>query len=224
MPKVKKPPVSPPRRHPRSGHRLLRHLLGIRNQFPERTAEIDDQLRDAFQRNVAVLVLDMVGFSRLTVERGIIHYLAMIHQMNQAARPAVTGNGGVVIKLEADNLYAIFDDPALALESALDIFRAFDAVNSVVPPGRDIFGSIGIGYGATLVIDEKDIFGSEVNFACKLGEDLAGESEILMTESAYAALPPDRYICSPATCSISEMTFHYYRYERSILPKSSALV
>jgi adenylate cyclase len=202
----------------------LRRLLAVRNQFPERANEIDDQLRDAFQRNAAVLVLDMVGFSRLTVEYGIIHYLAMIHQMDEAARPAVTGNGGVVIKQEADNLYAVFDDPARALESALDIFRAFDAVNSVVPPDRDIFGSIGIGYGATLVIDEKDIFGSEVNIACKLGEDLAGRSEILLTSAAHAALPPDCYTCSPATFSISEMRIDYYRYERSLFLRNGALM
>jgi len=202
----------------------MRRLLAVRNQFPDRADEIDNQLRDALQQNVAVLVLDMVGFSRLTVEYGIIHYLAMIHQMEEAARPAVTGNGGVVIKQEADNLYAIFDDPALALESALDLFRAFDAVNSVVPPDRDIFGSVGIGYGATLVIDEKDIFGSEVNIACKLGEDLARKNEILLTGSAYAALPPERYICVPATFSISEMTIDYYRYERSLLRKTGALI
>ncbi len=221
---MKRSPASTPRSHSRSGRALLRRLLAVRNQFPDRADEIDNQLRDAFQRNVAVLVLDMVGFSRLTVEYGIIHYLAMIHQMEGAARPAVTGNGGVVIKQEADNLYAIFDDPALALESALDIFRAFDAVNSVVPPDRDIFGSIGIGYGATLVIDEKDIFGAEVNIACKLGEDLAGKSEILLTQSAYAALPPDRYVCSPATFLISEMRIDCYRYERSLFLKDGALI
>lgn len=224
LPHVKKSPASTPRPHSRNGRTLLRRLLSIRNQFPERADEIDNQLRDAFQRNVAVLVLDMAGFSRLTAEYGIIHYLAMIHQMEEAARPAVTGNGGVVIKQEADNLYAIFDDPALALESALDIFRAFEAVNSVVPPDRDIFGSIGIGYGATLVIDENDIFGFEVNIACKLGEDLAGKSEILLTQSAYAALPPDRYVCSPATFLISEMRIDCYRYERSLFLKNGALI
>jgi adenylate cyclase len=159
----------------RGDRQFMRRLLSERNQFPERADEIDRQLRDALERKTAILVLDMVGFSRLTVQYGIIHYLAMIHQMEEAARPAVTGNGGEVIKQEADNLYAIFDDPARALDSALDIFRAFDAVNSVVPPDRDIYGSIGIGYGETLVIDEKDIFGSEVNLACKLGEDLAQE-------------------------------------------------
>jgi hypothetical protein len=39
----------------------------------------------------------------------------------------VTGNGGQVIKQEADNLFAIFAQPAHALEAALDIFRAFEA-------------------------------------------------------------------------------------------------
>ncbi|HSQ21131.1 MAG TPA: adenylate/guanylate cyclase domain-containing protein, partial [Blastocatellia bacterium] len=92
----------------------------------------------------------------------------------------------------------------------------------VVPPNRDIVGSIGIGYGATLVIDEEDIFGAEVNIACKLGEDVAGKSEILLTQSAYAALPPDRYVCSPGTFLIGEMKIGYYRYERSQFVKGVA--
>ena len=201
-----------------SGRQLMRRLLSERNQFPDRLTEIDQQLRDAFERKVAILALDMSGFSRLTIQYGIIHYLAMIHQMEQAASPAVVGNGGQVIKQEADNLYAIFEDPARALDSALDIFRAFDAVNSVVPPERDIFGSIGIGYGDTLVIDEKDIFGSEVNIACKLGEDLACKSEILLTSLAYDALPSNRYICVPATFEIGGMSIACYRYQRSLFP------
>jgi adenylate cyclase len=203
----------------RSGRESMRRLLSERNQFPDRAAEIDRQLRESFERKAAILVLDMVGFSRLTVEYGITHYLAMIHQMAEAARPAVTGNGGVVIKQEADNLFAIFDDPKRALDSALDIFRAFDAVNSVVPPERDIYGSIGIGYGETLVIDEEDIFGSEVNIACKLGEDLAGKSEILLTPAAHAALPPDHYVCSPLSFSLGELRIDCYRYDRSLFPK-----
>ena len=202
-----------------SDRELMRRLLSERNQFPDRHAEIDQQLRDAFERKVAILVLDMSGFSRLTIQYGIVHYLAMIHQMDEAARPAVTGNGGKVIKQEADNLYATFEDPARALDSALDIFRAFDAVNSVVPPERDICGSIGIGFGETLVIDEQDIFGSEVNIACKLGEDLACKSEILLTSSAYKALPTGRYICVPATFEISEIRIECYRYERSVFPR-----
>jgi class 3 adenylate cyclase len=199
----------------------MRRLLSERNQFPERAAEVDQQLRDSFERRVAILALDMVGFSRLTVQYGIIHYLAMIHQMAEAARPAITGNGGEVIKQEADNIFAVFDDPERAIDAALEIFRAFDAVNSVVPPSRDIYGSIGIGYGETLVIEKKDIFGSEVNIACKLGEDLAGKREILLTGAAYEALPPGLFICSPVTFEISQMRVVCYRYERSAFPGKS---
>ena len=142
--------------------------------------------------------------------------------MNSRA-PAVTGSGGRVIKTGGRNLWVLsLTIRRVCAESALDIFRAFDAVNSVVPPDRDIFGSIGIGYGSILVIDEEDIFGSEVNIACKLGEDLAGKSEILLTQSAYAALPPDRYVCSPATFLISEMSIDCYRYERSLFLKNGA--
>ena len=215
-------PVIP---HPSSaertgGRELLASFLSDLNQYPARRPQIELQIREAFERRVAILALDMVGFSRLTIEYGIIHYLAMIHQMTQGAVPAINGNGGKLIKQEADNLFAIFDTPAQALESALDIFRAFNAINSVVPAERDIFGSIGIGYGETLVIGEEDLFGSEMNLACKLGEDLAGKNEILITPAAYVALPVRRYICEPVSFSISDMKLNCYRYEKRRSPKA----
>jgi class 3 adenylate cyclase len=205
-----------------TGHAFLKRLLSERNQYPERSAEIDGAIRRAFERRVAILALDMSGFSRLTLELGIIHYLAMIHQMHEAAAPAVTGNGGKIIKFEADNLFAIFNDAAGALEGALDIFRAFNAVNSVLPRERHIYGSIGIGYGETLVLDGEDMFGAEMNIACKLGEDIATRDEILLTAAAYDSLPADHYHCEPINFSLGEMGFKCYRYERTLRPKKPA--
>ena len=195
-----------------SGRALLRQLLSERNQFPERVDEIDDKIRAVFERRVAVLVLDMVGFSRLSQKHGIIFYLSMIAQMDSAARPAVEGNGGRVIKQEADNLFAIFEDSTDALEASLDIFRGFEAINGVVPDDRDIFGSVGIGYGPTLVVGEEDLFGCEVNLASKLGEDIAGASEILLTRSAFENLTPNRYRCDPASHPISGMRLEYHHF------------
>lgn len=197
----------------------LRRLLFERNQYPERESEIDQQIERTFSRKVALLILDMCGFSRLTAKRGIIHFLAMIHDMEEAATPAVTGNGGQVIKQDADNLFAIFPDPAHALEAALDIFRAFEAINAAVSEDRDLRGSIGIGYGDTLVIGEADLFGNEMNLASKLGEDIAAASEILLTASAYAGLPAGKYECSAQSHEISQMQVPAYRYERSIHPR-----
>jgi class 3 adenylate cyclase len=204
-----------------SGRELLNSLLSELNQYPARGDKIAKQICDTFERRVAILALDMVGFSRLTIEYGIIHYLAMIHQMAQGAIPAVKANGGKVIKLEADNLFAIFDKPAQALEASFDIFRAFNAINSVVPTERDIFGSIGIGYGETLIIDDKDLFGSEMNLACKLGEDLAEKNDILLTPAAFTALPARRYICEPVSFSLNDLEIHCYRYERRHHPKAN---
>src|ERR1044072_7957261 len=116
---------SPACESPQSGRELLDRLLSDLNQYAARRAEIETQIREAFERRVAILALDMVGFSRLTIEHGIIHYLAMIHQMAEGATPAVKGNGGKVIKQEADNLFAVFERADQALEAALDIFRAF---------------------------------------------------------------------------------------------------
>src|SRR4051812_29271177 len=199
----------------------LKRLLAERNQYPARAAEIDAELQRAFSRKVAILALDMCGFSRLTAEHGVLHFLAMIDQMEQAAIPAVTANGGQVIKLDADNLFAIFTEPERALEAALDIFRAFDAINTVVPEERDIRGSIGIGFGDTLIIDEADLFGCEMNLASKLGEDCAGPMEILLTPAAHAALPPGRYNCAPRPFQIGGLQVDAQQFVRCCYARPS---
>lgn len=208
------PDVDHDQRHP---HRsLLKQMLSERNQYQERAAEIDAAIVERFGRRVAILALDMCGFSRLTVQYGIIHFLAMVHQMEQSAGPAVEANGGTVIKQEADNLFAIFPEPVQALEAARDIFRAFEAMNAVLPEGRDIYGSIGIGYGDCLVVGNEDVFGNEMNLACKLGEDLAAKMEILLTNAAFEALPPNRYVLTPDAFTISGLDLHCHRFVRPI--------
>lgn len=195
---------------------FLRHLLSHRNQTPSNAAAIDAAIAQAFVRDVAILVLDMCGFSRITQSHGIVHFLAMIHQMEQAACPAITGNGGEVIKQEADNLFAVFSRPEQALDAALDTLRALDAMNAVLPPERALNVSAGIGFGPTLVIAHEDLFGAEMNCACKLGEDIAVANEVLLTGAAHAALPVGRYACSSIRHQVSGLDLHAHRFEQSL--------
>lgn len=195
----------------------LRQLLSERNQYPDRAPAIDAKIHRTFGRTVAILALDMCGFSRLTEEYGIIHFLAIIHQMEQAVVPAVTGNGGTILKVEADNLFATFAEPAHALEAALDILRAFEAMNAVLPAERHLRGSIGIGFGEVLIIGGADLFGGEMNLASKLGEDVAVGMEILLTAAAHEALPPGSYECAPDRCEVGGMDLPYHRFERCVL-------
>ena len=201
----------------RANHALLHRLLDERNRDPARAEAIDAEIRRAFEQTVAILVLDMVGFSRTSLRLGIIHYLAMIRAMEAAARPAVAAFGGRVIKQEADNLFAVFDTPTLAVRAALAIFEAFEASNREVEADRHIQGGIGIGFGPVLVIDGRDLFGSEMNLACKLGEDHAQGSEILLTAAACSALEPDLGAIEPATFAVSGLRIdgHRLRYDRA---------
>ena len=201
---------------PGPGREELQRLLAIRNQYPERADEIDAEVRGLFEQRVAILVLDMCGFSRRTLEHGIIAYLALIAQMEIVARPAVEGNGGTVVKQEADNLFAIFDSPLDAVEAALDIYRGFEAANTATPDERHLHGSIGIGYGDTLVVGGEDLFGAEMNLASKLGEDLAAQAEILITPTARAELPAERYVCSTMFYEVGDMKIEAFRLDRII--------
>ena len=168
----------------RTRERLYK-FLRERNEQPERCAEIDACIREVFAQTVAVLVMDMSGFSRQTIRHGIIHFLAKIQRMHSIAIPLVEARGGVIVKLEADNIYAVFGAVADAVEAAVDIQKGMDAANTLLPDELDMHGEYGIGFGETLVIENEDIFGSEVNLASKLGEDLADRGEVLLTESAY---------------------------------------
>jgi adenylate cyclase len=200
----------------RSDHDLLHKLLAERADHPRRAAEIDALIRQRFEKTAAILVLDMCGFSRLTARHGVIFYLAMIRQMHACAIPAVRDNGGRTIKTVADDLFAVFPTPQDAVEAALDIHRAFAAVNEAVPCDQDIHGSIGIGYRPTLLLDDADLFGHQVNLASKLGEDLACGDEILLTPAAAAALPTAAYDVEPMQYDLHGEPFQAFRYRRSL--------
>lgn len=163
----------------------LGKMLQERNEYPERAAAIDQEITKLFGQTVAVMVMDMSGFSRQTLRHGIIHFLAQIHRMHSIAAPIVERHHGELIKTEADNIFAIFSSVDEAVAAAVEMDAGLDAANTMLPDEYDMYGEFGIGYGEILVIENADLFGSEMNLASKLGEDIAQRGEILLTESAY---------------------------------------
>ena len=169
-------------------------------------------LWSAYGVEATVLVLDMSGFSRLTLRHGILHYLALVRRMQTVTRPLIARHGGQVVKFEADNCYATFDEPGPAVEAALAFNRVFSAMNVLTPDDRDIHVCIGIDHGRFLLVPGHDLFGNPVNFASKLGEDLADISEVLVSEAAFAKLgtiPGARF--DPITFSIGGVSVAAHR-------------
>jgi hypothetical protein len=56
-----------------------------------------------------------------------------------------------------------------------------DSYDQLKPDTERIMLCVGLGYGKLLRIGDSDVYGAEVNAACKLGEDAAKAWEILVT-------------------------------------------
>ena len=162
----------------------LDELLNQIIEHPEKRAELETQIERDFTQRRAVFVLDMSGFSRTTQAHGVVSFLLMIHQMRLLAAPVVQAKGGLLVKAEADNLYCLFETVEAAVPAAREIIRRLETVNVLLPASRPLYASIGIGFGDILAPAGEDLFGDEVNLASKLGEDVAGEGAVLLTEAA----------------------------------------
>lgn len=200
----------------------LSQFLQERNEHPERVAEIDAKICELFAQTCAILVLDMSSFSRLTIKYGIVHFLAMVHRMNAVTAPVVEEYGGEIIKLEADNVFAIFPDVLAAVDASVDIVKRLSAANTMLPEETDLYACFGIGYGETLVtgsgdmmIEGKDMYGAQVNLASKLGEDLAQCGEILLTEAAFQRVREEKREFERVEMSISGLQLVVYKLKNT---------
>src|SRR5215204_92846 len=158
--------------------------------------KIEATLWKDFGAKFAVFILDMSGFSMLTRKYGIVHYLSMVRRMQLTTEPIVKSYGGSMIKYEADNCFAVFPDPLLAVNAAIAMQHAFAASNILTSDDLDIHISCGIDYGKLLIIGHEDCFGDPVNRASKIGEDLAMAGEILITREAMQMIPAEAGIKS----------------------------
>jgi class 3 adenylate cyclase len=161
---------------------------------PEERRHIEARLWKQFGAVKAVLIMDLSGFSLLTQKYGIVHYLSMVRRMQLTSQPIIEDNGGKVVKFEADNCFAMFDQPLDAVHAAIAINHAFEEINRGTDDRFDIRISSGIDYGKVLLIGGPDYFGATVNCASKMGEDTASPGEILISKAAFDQIPAEAAI------------------------------
>lgn len=172
------------------GRARLRQLLKEYNEYPDRQQEIDRRIHDEYCKSVAIVVIDSCGFSRSVRQHGIVNYLARLERLERMTAPMVAAHGGRVLRLEADNIFALFPDADAAVGFAAEVQHNVEIANEPLPAASEIYVAIGVGYGRLLLIDDDDAYGDEMNVACKLGEDLAERGDVLVTAAAYEALSP----------------------------------
>ena len=185
-------------------------LLDELGEHPERISEITNRIEEVFEQERAILILDMSGFTRATRQGNIISFLLSINQMQRLAVPAVDSNGGILVKAEHDNLTCLFDKVDDALTASSEITERLESANVILPSDKELYASIGIGYGSILNIQNEDIYGNEVNIASKLGEDIGELGDVLLTPNAYQQVAERHIKFEERRISISGLELNYY--------------
>jgi adenylate cyclase len=161
---------------------------------------VDRRIWNLFGEKWAVLYSDLSGFSRTVEEFGIIHFLQTIYESHRLLVPVIQYGNGILLKTEGDSLMVVYRNPDDAVRSAIAMQQQCQRHSANLKPEEKVLLCLGIGYGDVLRIGDDDMFGAEVNAACKLGEDAAKAHEILITENVANAIKmPDNTSLTPLT-------------------------
>lgn len=170
----------------------------------------EGEFRAKYGSRVAILCLDMTGFTQAAIQFGELNSLLRIFDVQRVCAPIFQHYRARLIRAFADDLTALFDDPISALDSALEIHRRIrvfnESDNSTEHPAECC---IGIGFGDVLAIGPNLAMGDEMNRASKLGEDTARAYEILITGNTYEAVK-HREDCEFVAQNTDALPFSYY--------------
>ena len=119
------------------------------------------------RRLVAILALDVAGYSRLmSVDEEGTHERLKAH-LGQLVDPKITEHRGRTVKNTGDGLLAEFGSVVDAVRCAVEVQRGMIDREPTVTDERRIRFRIGINLG-DVIVEEYDIFGDGVNVAARL--------------------------------------------------------
>lgn len=149
----------------------------------------EEDFRDKYRCQRAILSLDMTGFTDTSMRYGELQSLLRILDAQKVCAPVLQEFDAGLIRFFADDIVALFDDPSVALDASFEIHRRIRLFNeSGLATDNATECCIGIGYGEVLAIGPNLSQGNEMVQASKLGEDIARANEILLTECAFEAV------------------------------------
>jgi adenylate cyclase len=169
-----------------------------------RGAEMSIKAGEGELREVAILTVDLRGFTRLSTELAPAEVMKVLQDYQRRVCPLIAAAGGSIDKFLGDGILASFGAVTPSPTAAADALRAADAVMGAaadwaaerraggLPPleiglaaasGRVVFGAVGDGERL-----EFTVIGDAVNFAAKLEKHNKEERTRALTDAATYAL------------------------------------
>ncbi len=138
---------------------------------------------DVTRRLAAIMVADIVGYSRLMEADEVGTLAQMKAHRKELFNPKITEHGGHVVKVMGDGLLVEFPSAVEALACAVEFQIAITRRNADVPEGSRIEYRIGINLG-DVIVEGDDILGHGVNVASRL-EKLAEPGGVCVGRPVY---------------------------------------
>ena len=150
------------------------------------------------RRQVAVLFVDLVGFTAMTAELGAEDTQALLSGFLGAVDAIVESHGGTVDKHIGDCVMALFgapiahgDDVARAARAALAVLAAMPSISAKVGRALKVHGGIAVGDVVAGEVggghNTYTVTGDTVNLAARLA-DRADAGEVLVADAVRLAL------------------------------------
>jgi adenylate cyclase len=129
----------------------------------------------------AMCFLDLVGYTRLTEERGDQAAAALAGRLAVLVDRSAREHGGVPVKWLGDGVMVWFREPAGAVLAALGLVEEVPAAG--LPPAH-----VGVAAGP-VVVQGGDYFGRTVNLAARIAARAAA-GQVLVSHSVVESAPP----------------------------------
>ena len=137
----------------------------------------------AMRRLAAILLMDVVGYSRLISEDENATLKALKGHLKELIRPEIARHDGRVVKTTGDGVLAEFSSAVQAVACALEIQRQMIERNAATPAPRRLEFRIGVNL-AEVVFEDGDVFGDGVNVAARM-ESLATPNGVCVSDDVY---------------------------------------
>jgi class 3 adenylate cyclase len=133
------------------------------------------------ERVPAICFLDLVGYTRLTEERGDQVAAELAEALAILVDRSSREQGGIPVKWLGDGMMVHFHDPAGAVLAALRMVEQLPEAG--LPPAH-----VGVAAGP-VVVQGGDYFGRTVNLAARIAAS-AGPGQVLVSASVAESAPP----------------------------------
>ena len=147
--------------------RLLAYLKRRERTSTARRGTLDCSTYPRLFHRHAIVYTDTADFTLRTARDGILHFLMVFARAVSRVEPVLARHGGKLVKVEADSLLMRFPDVEAACRGVDTVEAVLRRLNRRGSESEHLHFSYGIGYGDVLDL-EGDLFGLEVNLACKL--------------------------------------------------------